>query len=84
MENRDEFEFNPLIIPVAMLVIIMAIIFITNAVNSSQWNDGYCSCGGRWRYQEAVGHRYSTTYIYKCDNCGKVKEFYSPHEEVQK
>lgn len=66
------------------IIVVIIIIFAVYSVNSSQWNDGYCSCGGRWRYQEAVGHRYSTNYIYKCDKCGKVKEFYSPHEEAQK
>lgn len=81
---RDEFEFNPLVVPIIVLVIAMIVIGIDVSANAGQWNDGYCSCGGRWRYQEAVGHRYSTTYIYKCDECGKVKEFYSPHEEADK
>lgn len=69
------------LIPIIVVIIIVIVVY---SIHESPWNDGYCSCGGRWRYQEAVGHRYSTTYIYKCDKCGKVKEFYSPHEEVQK
>ena len=34
------------------------------------WNNGYCSCGGQWEYEQAVGHRVSTSYIYRCDKCG--------------
>ena len=81
---RDEFEFNPLLAPIIVLVIAIIIIGIAVSANEGQWNDGYCSCGGRWRYQDAVGHGYNTSYIYKCDQCGKVKEFYSTHEEVNK
>ncbi len=36
------------------------------------WNDGHCDvCGGTWKYEQSVGHRYSTTYIYVCEDCGK-------------
>jgi hypothetical protein len=35
------------------------------------WNGGHCTCGGNWEYEQAVGHRTSTTYIYICDGCGK-------------
>lgn len=36
------------------------------------WNDGRCDvCGGTWEYEQAVGHRTETTYIYVCHGCGK-------------
>ena len=36
------------------------------------WNDGHCDiCGGTWQYEQAVGHRSATSYIYICDGCGK-------------
>ena len=76
---RDCYDF---ITPLIILLIGIILVFVGHSVNAGQWNDGYCSCGGRWVYQEAVGHRYSTSYIYKCDNCGKVKEFYSAYEEA--
>lgn len=41
------------------------------------WNDGHCDiCGGTWEYEQAVGHRSSTSYIYVCDGCGKRIELY--------
>ncbi len=59
--------------------IILAVIFgvakYDSANDEKAWNDGYCSCGGQWEYQQAVGHRYDTDYIYKCDKCGKIEEF---------
>lgn len=36
------------------------------------WNNGRCDvCGGTWNYEQAVGHRYETSYIYVCNECGK-------------
>ena len=47
------------------------------------WNCGYHEyCGGRWKYEQAVGHRYSTNYIYVCDKCGMRHEFYNYFKEV--
>ena len=41
------------------------------------WNDGHCNvCGGAWVYEQAVGHRTSTSYIYVCRKCGKRIELY--------
>lgn len=41
------------------------------------WNDGHCNnCGGAWEYDQAVGHRSSTSYIYVCRKCGKRIELY--------
>lgn len=64
--------------------ILIAILFVCRVVDASGWNGGYCSCGGKWRYQQAVGHRYETMYLYECDKCGKAKEFYSKYAEVDK
>ena len=36
------------------------------------WNGGHCDiCGSTWKYEQAVGHRSSTSYIYVCRKCGK-------------
>lgn len=36
------------------------------------WNNGHCdACGGTWNYEQAVGHKYETSYIYVCNSCGK-------------
>ena len=40
------------------------------------WNNGRCECGGHFEYEQAVGHQYSTSYIYKCDSCGKHIEIW--------
>ena len=50
---------------------------------STKWNNGYCECGGQWRYEQAVGHAYRTSYIYKCDKCGKIVEFYKVMDESE-
>lgn len=58
-----------------ILLICLILLGVCNGFNDSKWNNGYCSCGGNWVYQQAVGHRYNTYYLYECDNCGKVYEF---------
>lgn len=40
------------------------------------WNDGHCKCGGNWKYEQAVGHEVSTTYLYVCDSCGRDMEMH--------
>ena len=45
---------------------------ITEAYDEKLWNGGHCDiCGGSWQYEQAVGHRSSTSYIYICEDCGK-------------
>lgn len=62
-------------------VVLLFVAFLFCAFNASKkyqdklWNGGHCDmCGGTWRYEQAVGHRYSTTFIYVCGNCGKRVE----------
>lgn len=59
--------------------ILLALLFILRMINATGWNNGHCSCGGKWVYQQAVGHRYETTYLYECDRCGKTIEFYEKY-----
>lgn len=40
------------------------------------YNNGiHEGCGGHWVYETAVGHRYSTNFVYYCDKCGMTIEF---------
>ena len=43
----------------------------SNKLDEEEWNNGYCECGGHFEYEQAVGHQYRTSYIYKCDSCGR-------------
>lgn len=62
------------------IAIIVGVIFLYSiAVNSHDnrvWNNGHCECGGTWEYEQAVGHRSSTSYIYICDKCGERIEMF--------
>ena len=59
-----------------VFVAIIAISVITIIhIDNKRWNNGYCECGGNWTYEEAVGHRNTTDYIYVCDKCGKRMNF---------
>jgi len=40
-----------------------------------EFNNGICKeCGSTYSFVEAVGHRYSSTYVYKCNGCGNIIE----------
>ena len=40
-----------------------------------KYNGGICTkCGGRYIYQQAIGHQVDTDYIYICDKCGHMIE----------
>lgn len=67
-----------------VIAILVAIIMLTNIMSFNEYNNGICrDCGGRFVYQEAVGHRRSTHYIYICENCGNLVETPVYHKGVK-
>ena len=58
-----------------LALIILGAIKLDDNRDRDRWNNGYHQCGGKWVYEQAVGHRYSTNYIYRCDKCGIREEF---------
>lgn len=71
-----------IIVGIAMVLLVIGV--IAGAMEENKvWNNGYCTCDGKWQYLEPVRRTYrsddstqtSVTYIYKCDRCGKVHEF---------
>ena len=70
-------DTNPVMIPILILGIIIVILLACceNKHYQDQYNNGICPvCGGKYEYQQAVGHRYTTHYIYKCNGCGDLIE----------
>lgn len=62
------------------LVVFIVVVIVCHVSNATKWNGGYCSCGGKWEYLQAVGHRYDTRYLYQCPKCGRTEEFYKKYE----
>lgn len=49
-------------------------------LSEKTYNNGiHEGCGGHWVYETAVGHRYSTYFIYNCDKCGETVELYNKY-----
>lgn len=75
-------DYLPEIISIIMLIsLVVVFLFCVHKAQIKQddklWNNGHCDvCSGIWEYEQAVGHRSSTTYIYICDNCGKRIELF--------
>lgn len=64
-----------IILGIAFIVgVVFGIVKCSREQEEKEWNNGYCECGGHWVYEQAVGHAYSTSYLYKCDKCGKTLE----------
>ena len=64
-----------------IVLLIVAFLFCICKANSKHddklWNGGHCDvCGSPWEYEQAVGHRSSTSYIYVCKKCGKRIELF--------
>lgn len=59
---------------IGILVVILIILrLLASCVGSVSFNNGICpKCGGHFKYMDAVGYRYSTSYLYRCDKCGYV------------
>ena len=75
--HEEEIKFVlGLIICVAitfLFIVFMTIFLIKSATKKDNqlWNNGHCECGGKYEYEQAVGTRYGTNYIYKCTMCDK-------------
>ncbi len=78
--RRDEF-IAVFITVVIVIAIIAGLVFLVDAGENAHdyklWNYGHCECGGTWKYEQAVGHRSSTSYIYICDKCGERIEMFN-------
>ena len=71
--HEEEIKFA-LILIIGFVVISFAIIFgaiLSIKKDNQLWNNGYCECGGKYEYEQAIGTRYGTDYIYKCTMCDK-------------
>lgn len=69
------FEIVQIILGIAFIVsVVFCIVKCSREQDKKEWNNGYCECGGHWVYEQAIGHAYSTSYLYKCDKCGKTLE----------
>lgn len=75
---------DPIIPEILMIVVTFGLLiggaFLVDSCRKADdieaWNGGYHKdCGGKWEYEQAVGHRYDTDYIYVCDKCGVRHEF---------
>lgn len=66
-------EFKAAIIMALILIaIIVCAVIIGGNRDNKLWNNGHCpTCGSEWEYEQAVGHYYSTSYMYVCNKCGK-------------
>ena len=61
-----------IIIFLILIAIIIGLIIIGVNRDDKLWNNGHCpACGSEWKYEQAVGHYYSTSYMYVCNKCGR-------------
>ena len=56
---------------IGAIIVLISSYIIFDILSYKIYNNGiHNNCGGHWVYQEAVGHRFDTGYIYSCDKCG--------------
>lgn len=72
MYHERETSWGEIGILIALLIVTL---IVSRGCSSARYNNGICSqCGGKYVYQQAVGHEYFTHYIYRCEKCGKTIE----------
>ena len=72
---------TPFVFIALLIGLIIVLYIIDNIISDNQYNNGICSCGGTFQYEQAVGHRYETRYLYICDKCGRaieISNYYPP------
>ena len=75
MMDDDKILLISIISTVIILVISFLIVYSIGKQNENKrWNNGKCECGGDWVYEQAVGHSFYTSYLYRCNQCGKTIE----------
>ena len=74
MENKHE-DLITTIIMIGIVTFFVSIAVICIIFYKPQHNDGICTkCGGQYEFVQAVGQKLDTSYIYKCNKCGKIIE----------
>lgn len=58
-----------------MIGLLMYVAIDENKIKEIEWNNGICTeCEGKMEFIQAVGHKCWTTYLYKCNQCGRLYE----------
>lgn len=82
---NDDFSIRDLfiwcIIPASIFLAFIALLLVTKINLTKEVKNG-CSCGGQYEYEQTIGHAYSTGYIYKCNNCGRIIEISTPPNKI--
>ena len=65
-----------MIIIIAIIAFFVGISIIAIKCKPQHNKDTCLNCGGHYEFIQAVGHQLDTSYIYKCNKCGKIIETY--------
>ena len=59
---------------IAILAGILVILMIIGSIiSANNFNNGVCRvCGGQYEFKNAIGHKYTTEYVYICKQCGNL------------
>lgn len=63
------------------ILLIIILQFMASCASHNVWNNGICSCGGNYKFEQAIGHRNYTSYMYICDKCGRSIEIENYYPE---
>lgn len=73
-------------IMISMVVVFMVVLgfgYMEYRYDSRKWNNGYCSCGGKWEYNQPMACDSGILYLYQCDTCGRVQSFQKWRPEIK-
>ena len=72
-DKEDEF-IDGVKIGIFIVLFVGLLLFLDRGIDTWRWNDGYCSCGGKWLYEQVIEDNNISGYLYRCNKCGKKIE----------
>lgn len=79
---NDSSPRSPFPLLLLTVIILVVLLCIRSCVSVDTYNDGICPyCGNHYIYQQAVGHKFWTNYIYQCEYCRnqiEISIYYPP------
>lgn len=69
---RRDYDTQASLIFIGIVILFLFLLHSCSSIlSATTYNNGiHEGCGGHWVYETAVGHQYTTSYIYHCDKCG--------------
>lgn len=68
---------------IVVFIVVLGFGYMEYRYDSRKWNNGYCSCGGKWEFSQPIVSQSGLLYVYQCDSCGRIYDFQEWRPEIK-